>query len=100
MNLPQLIQGDNSARQSIINFLGLNYGRLTEDGELEDCENLSTDEFPCLSQRKKRVREKQYKSPTTLYSKAGLFIIDGTDVIYNDEKIGCNGRQKANGYSG
>lgn len=88
MNLPQLIQGDNSARQSIINFLGLNYGRLTEDGELEDCENLSTDEFPCLSQRKKRVREKQYKSPTTLYSKAGLFIIDGTDVIYNDEKIG------------
>lgn len=88
MNLPQLTIDNSVAKQSIINFLGLNYGRLTTDGELEDCENLSTDQFPCLSQRKSRKQIKQYKSPTTLFSKSGLFVIDGTDVYYKDEKIG------------
>lgn len=88
MSLPRLTEGNSASKQSIISFLGLNYGQLTTDGELEDCENLSTDEFPCLSQRKKRTQVKQYKSPTTLFSKGGLFVVDGTEVYYKDEKIG------------
>ena len=73
---------------SIINFLGVNYGCETRDGELEDCKNLSTDEFPHLTQRKARKKETSYINPTTLYTKAGLFIIDGTRVLHNGANVG------------
>ena len=88
MRLPYLAEINNDTKRSVINFLGINYGNQVTDGELEDCLNLSTDEFPCLSQRKKRLPETQYISPTTIFSKSGLFVIDGTRVLYNGENIG------------
>lgn len=87
MRLPQLTEF-NSSRQSIINFLGLNYGAQTRDGELEQCMNLSTDDFPLMSQRKKRLKDSDYISPTTLFFKSGLFVIDGTRVLFKNEYIG------------
>lgn len=88
MRLPYLNEAVNNSRQSIINFLGLNYGAEIRNGELEDCLNLSTDDFPYMTQRKKRKKESEYISPTTLFSKAGLFVIDGTRVLYNNENVG------------
>lgn len=88
MRLPQLSEPNINTRQSIINFLGLNYGEQTTDGELEDCMNLSTDDFPCISQRKKRLKSAEYTSPTTLFSKSGLFVIDGTEVKHDGETVG------------
>ena len=82
MRLPRLEENSNVSRQSIINFRGLNYSCRTNDGEFEDCLNLSTDDYPCLSQRKKRQELSSYTNPTTLFSKSGLFIIDGTAVKY------------------
>ena len=87
MRLPQLIE-NNSSKQSIINFLGLNYSAQTRGGELEDCLNLSTDDYPFMTQRKKRLKDADYISPTTLFSKAGLFVIDGTRVLHNGENVG------------
>lgn len=88
LRLPQLIQAANNSRQSIINFLGLNYGSQIRDGELEDCLNLSADNFPYMTQRKKRLKKDSYISPTTLFSKSGLFVIDGTRVLYENENVG------------
>lgn len=82
MKLPRLEENLSISRQSIINFRGINYSSLTNDGEFEDTLNLSTDSYPSISQRKKRLEVSTYTSPTTLFSKAGLFIIDGTSVLY------------------
>ena len=86
--LPYLNETSSKSRQSVINFLGLNYGCETRDGELEDCKNLCTDAFPCLTQRKARGASTTYINPTTMLTKSGLFIIDGTRVLYNGEHIG------------
>lgn len=88
MLLPYLNEQSNKARQSIINFLGINYGNETRDGELEDCKNLSTNEFPCLTQRRARKLEGTYINPTTLHAKEELIVIDGTRVLYNNENVG------------
>ena len=86
--LPHLNEIANKSRQSILNFLGLNYGCETRDGELEDCVNLCTDDFPCLTQRRPRKIDSSYISPTTLHPKNGLIVIDGTRVLFNGNNVG------------
>ena len=66
----------------------MNYGEGYQDGELADCENLSTEKFPCISQSARRIRVSQYTNPHTLHAKAGLMVIDGTNVLYNEHKVG------------
>ena len=88
MLLPYLNEQSNKGKQSIINFLGINYGNESKDGELEDCKNLSTDSFPCLTQRRARKLEDSYINPTTLHAKEELIVIDGTRVLYNNENVG------------
>lgn len=88
MRLPYLENASNQSKQRIINFLGLNYGCQTMDGEMSDTLNITTDDFPYISQRKPRVKESTYISPTTLFSKSGLFVIDGTRVLLDGENIG------------
>lgn len=69
-------------------FKGLNYGEGTQDGEFADTYNLSTDQYPCITQRAARVLTGKYTQPSTLHSKGKLLVIDGTDVFYGDEKVG------------
>lgn len=88
VRLPQLSEALSSSRQNIINFLGINYGAEITDGELEDCLNLSTDEFPYMTQRKKRLQEETYTGATSLFAKDGLVVIDGTKVLHNGEEVG------------
>ena len=69
-------------------FRGINYGEGTQDGEFAETYNLSTDKYPCLTQRAKRISEGQYTQPSTLHSKGKLLVIDGTDVFYDGNKVG------------
>lgn len=69
-------------------FRGINYGEGTQDGEFAETYNLSTDQYPCITQRATRIMAGEYTMPTTLHSKGKLLIIDGTDVIYGDTKVG------------
>lgn len=88
MRLPYLEEEKSQTQQRIINFLGLNYGCDTNVGEMSETKNITTDNFPFITQRKPRVKEVGYIAPTSLFSKSGLFVIDGTRVLFNGENVG------------
>lgn len=88
MILPYLTVTEEASKKYIVSFRGLNYGEGYVDGEMEDCENISSENYPCISQRAARVKAGQYISPTTLYAKDGILVIDGTRVLYNDAAVG------------
>ena len=86
--LPYLSAVQNKSKKYSVAFRGLNYGEGTQDGEFAETYNLSTDQYPCITQRAVRVKKKEYNNPTTLHSKGNLLVIDGTDVYYGDTKVG------------
>lgn len=86
--LPYLTETKNPSKKYMVAFKGLNYGENTIDGELAESYNLSTDQYPCITQRAARVVAGQYDSPTTLHAKGKLLVIDGKNVLYGDTKVG------------
>lgn len=89
MLLPYLSEVQNASKKYSVAFRGLNYGEGTQDGEFAETFNLSTDMYPCITQRAERIQQGSFtKKATTLHSKGELLVIDGTDVIYGDKKIG------------
>lgn len=86
--LPYLSAVQNKSKKYSVVFRGLNYGEGTQDGEFAETYNISTDQYPCITQRAVRVETKNYNNPTTLHSKGNLLVIDGTDVYYGDTKVG------------
>ena len=88
MLLPILSEVQNTSKKYSVVFRGLNYGEGTQDGEFAETYNLSTDQYPCITQRATRVQAGEYAQPTTLHSKGQLLVIDGTDVIYGGNKVG------------
>ena len=99
--LPYLQEVQNASKKYSVAFRGLNYGEGTQDGEFAETYNLSTDQYPCITQRAARIKAKDYKNPTTLHSKGNLLVIDErvdengeptgfADVYYGDntEPIG------------
>lgn len=88
MIYPYLNEVTTQNKQRIINFLGVNYSENFQNGEFSQTENVTTDNYPCISQRPKRVKEGTFISPSSLYSKAGLFVVDGTRLLHNGEYVG------------
>lgn len=86
--LPYLQETQNASKKYSVLFRGINYGEGTQDGEFADTFNLSTDKYPCLTQRAARVAVRSFAKPSTLHSKGKILVIDGTDVYYGEEKVG------------
>lgn len=86
--LPFLSEGSQNSKKYIIDFQGLNMSEGYADGELSDCTNLSSALAPCISQRFARTAVGDYEAPTALHTKDGLFVIDGTDAIYDGNVVG------------
>ncbi len=86
--LPFLQEVQNASKKYSVVFRGLNYGEGTQDGEFSETHNLSTDQYPCITQRAARIKAGEYKAPTTIHSKGKLLVIDGTEVYYGDAKVG------------
>lgn len=86
--LPYLQEVQNASKKYSVMFRGVNYGEGTQDGEFAETYNLSTDQYPCITQRAARIMAGKYTLPTTLHSKGKLLVIDGADVIYGDTKVG------------
>ena len=86
--LPYLSEVQNTSKKYTVAFKGINYGEGTQDGEFAETYNLSTDQYPCITQRAKRVMAGKYTLPTTLHAKGSLLVIDGADVIYGGTKVG------------
>ena len=88
MILPYLQETSAPSKKYTVSFRGINYGEGYQDGELSECTNLSTERYPCISQRAKRVKMGEYEAPQTIHAKEGLLVIDKTNVFYNDKKVG------------
>lgn len=86
--LPYLSEVQNASKKYSVVFRGVNYGEGTQDGEFAETYNLSTDQYPCITQRAARIMAGKYTLPTTLHSKGKLLVIDGADVMYGDTKVG------------
>lgn len=82
MLLPYLSETRNPSKKYNVVFKGLNYGEGTQDGEFAETYNLSTDKYPCISQRAERSNRHGFSAPTSIHAKDGLFIIDGTSLHY------------------
>lgn len=76
MLLPFLQEVQNASKKYTVAFRGINYGEGTQDGEFADTYNLSTDQYPCITQRAARINVNTYKKPSTLHSKGQLLVID------------------------
>lgn len=86
--LPYLQEVQNASKKYSVAFRGLNYGEGTQDGEFAETHNLSTDQYPCITQRAERIKAGEYEKPTTIHAKGKLLVIDGTDVYYGENKVG------------
>lgn len=88
MKLPYLPETKSKTKQQTVAFAGINYSQNTRDGELAECENLSSRNFPCLSQRAGRKTVQTYTNPTAMFVKDKLLVVDGTSLLYNGANIG------------
>lgn len=86
--LPYLEDVQNASKKYSVTFRGLNYGEGSQEGEFAETLNLSTDQYPCITQRAKRIKKGQYTSPTSIHAKGKLIVIDGTKVMYGDKEVG------------
>jgi len=92
----------NPRQERILEFKGYNKKSVIEDGEMRDMYNLSSDEYPCLAQRRPRVvYTESFERPTAMITKNkklavisdGQFCYDG--IIYPSLKLGDAARMVA-----
>ena len=88
MLLPYLAEAENASKKYTVAFRGINYGEGYQDGEMEECENLSTERYPCISPRAERSVKAQFSSPSSMHAKDGIIVVDGTEVYFNGEPVG------------
>lgn len=88
LKLPRLPYEQKRYQPQIVTFGGVNYSQNHKDGELADCRNLSTREYPCLSQRPGRKEFAQYKSGSAIYAHGKLIAVDGTRLLCDGEEVG------------
>ena len=90
MLLPKVKNIITPQKIQVIEFKGYNCQSLIEDGEMRAMKNLTSDEYPCLYQRKKRgVYDDTYSSPMTILArKEKLCVIDGKRFYYGEQLRG------------
>lgn len=88
MRLPFMNSTGAKNKRQIIDFRGINYSPMGGEGELEESYNLSSEHYPWVSQRAGRKTEAVYLSPTGLYSRGKLCVVDGEDFRYGGEIVG------------
>lgn len=81
--LPTFNSAPRKSTKQVIRFGGINFGENFIDGELLDCSGLSSDRFPCISQRRGRDIQSAYADPTALFAGEALAVVDGTNFLYN-----------------
>lgn len=88
MRMPFLKVTKNKTEKYIVNFRGINFGEGYSDGEFIETRNLSTEKYPCITPRRERVKVGEYSSPSSLHSKDGLMVVDGTRVLFDGKQVG------------
>jgi hypothetical protein len=89
MKLPYLRNKESQSQSKVVDFKGFNANSMIQEGEMSDTENLSSNEYPCLTLRPPRKMIKEgLTAPTALFGKTQLAYVDGTDFYYNGSKKG------------
>lgn len=79
IGLPVLPNADGIRKSTQINFGGYHHTAAAKDGQIWDMRNMTSDDAPLLSSRKKRYKVRQLSRPNGLYAHDGLYWVDGTD---------------------
>ena len=85
-----MMQPISSPQESrIIEFKGYDVQNVIAPGSMRDMKNLSSDEYPCIYQRKKRgIYQTKYVEPTAILPRREkLAVCDSTSFWYGGEKI-------------
>lgn len=77
-----------AASQQMIQFGGVNYSQGAAAGELADSHNMSTREFPCLSQRRGREKVGEYSAGTSIFVHNKLIVVDGATLKCDGAVVG------------
>lgn len=77
-----------AASQQMIRFGGVNYSQGAAAGELADSHNMSTREFPCLSQRRGREKVGEYSAGTSVFVHNKLIVVDGAVLKCEGKVVG------------
>lgn len=89
MHLPYLRSRKQKTEKQTIAFRGVNYGEGSQDGQLENSRNVTSERFPCLSPRAGRSREGEHESATAVYYFRGMrFVVDGNKLTADGAEIG------------
>lgn len=85
MRLPRLPNSFVKARSQTVQFLGINLTENFQDGEMSDCKNLSTLQYPTLTQRKGREALEGYDNMVTdIFEWDGKLIVVSNGTLYVD----------------
>lgn len=88
MILPSLKCAESRTKKQMVQFLGINYGDNTQEGQLSQSRNLSCRRFPYLSTRLRREPVGDYVSPTAVTAWDKLVVVDGTSLIFDGKAVG------------
>lgn len=88
MRLPQMQYAGDRRKQQTLQFGGIQYGRSGGEGDFSETLNLSSRQFPTLSQRGARKKVADYEHATALFAKNKLVVVDGTSLIYDGDVVG------------
>lgn len=88
MKLPKVKFASGITKPRQTGFGGLNHSAGAGDGELWDMKNLSSDHYPLLATRQKRMKYGSLHSPGGLFSWEELCWVDGTDFCFAGEVKG------------
>ena len=78
----------NPLQERILEFRGYNKKSVINDGEMRDMYNLSSDEFPCLYQRKPRgIYSESFVHPTAMIVKNKKLAVISEGRFYYDGKM-------------
>lgn len=86
--LPFLNADNENSKKYIVAFRGINYGEGHADGEFSETVNVSSAQYPCITQSAARVERGSFAAPSSLFAKEGLLVVDGTSVWYDGSVVG------------
>lgn len=87
--LPKVMPRKNNQIETLMKWGGFNNLPVVQEGQLTDCSNVSSDNFPCLSPRGARTDTNTLTSATWLSDSNGVLCwVDGTSFYYNGASKG------------
>lgn len=88
MQLPAMKYADKITKSKQLRFRGLNHTLGARDGEIWDMLNMTSDHYPVLSTRPRRMKYRTLTEPGGLFSMNGLCWVDGEVFFFNGEAKG------------